>query len=255
MRVGFVLGAMVACSGGGGSGDPDAVTIDAAVIDGAVIDGAVIDGAVIDGAVIDGAVIDGAPIDGALIDGALIDGAMIDGAMIDGAPIDAALTDGTSIDGTPACAVDPPVAIAAPLTTRSLTVLAFGRSATFELATPVALESLAFKTTAEPQPLLLLRASCTGPVIATGVWHQIWLEGEIASVQWTDGVAPNLAAGSYVFEILFGLPFPQSATLEVHGVIVDGAACDDPLVAAGVLACSPGATCTAGVCVVAAPSP
>ena len=239
MRVGFVLGAMVACSGGGGSGDPDAVTIDAAVIDGAVIDGAAIDGAVIDGAAIDGAAIDGAAIDGAVIDGAPIDVAPIDGALIDGSPIDA----------TSPCAVAPPVAIATPRTTRpwALGEFGVGRLATFELATPVALESLVFETQ-EPPPLSL-RAGCTGPVIATGVGHQRWFD--VVSIAWTDGVATNLAAGSYVFELSTWFAITPGVTLEVHGVIADGEACTDPLVAAGVLACSPRANCT-GVCAVAA---
>lgn len=184
----------------------------------------------------------------AMTDGALVDtpapDALPDGPMID-APID-----GPPIDGTAACEVAPTAPITTPVTTRPWVYgeVDFGWIAIFELATPVPLASLTFETR-EPPPIEL-RAGCPGPVIATGVRHARWLD--VVSIEWTDGVAANLAAGSYLFELHTAVPFVPEASLQVHGEIVDGAACDDPLVAAGVLACSPRANCDGGLCVVAA---
>ena len=216
-----VLGLLAACTGGGGSSAPDAIDPDASEPDASELDAAMIDAI--------------AP-DATDPDARLLDARLVDGANSDAVPLP--------------CSMVTPQAITTPRTQRDWTPLPpiGGWAASFSLATPVPLESLWFE--ASYYVSLTVHASCGGPVVGTGTYHHE--QFDVAIAQWTDGTATNLAAGTYVFDQRLQFPDPPFAQLDVRGVIADGAACDDPLVAAGVLACSPRAHCTAGVCELAA---
>lgn len=213
---------LVACDGGGGSATDAAVALDASTPDASAIDATDPDAATIDAAV---------PIDAAVA----IDAALIDAVAIDAAP--------------PACSMVAPLVVTTPHSERAFTssMTSIGYYATFQLDTPVPLESLTFETNrAIPMHLY---ASCPGPHLAAGTPGG--RQFDIARLEWSDGVAQHLSAGSYVIELIDG-PVSPIGALDLHGVIADGAACTGPLVANGLLRCSPRATCTAGVCVVAA---
>ena len=212
---------LVACDGGGGSATDAAVALDASTPDASAIDATDPDAATIDAAV---------PIDAAVA----IDAALIDAVAIDAAP--------------PACSMVAPLVVTTPHSERAFTssMTSIGYYATFQLDTPVPLESLTFETNrAIPMHLY---ASCPGPHLAAGTPGG--RQFDIARLEWSDGVAQNLSAGSYVIELIDG-PVSPIGALDLHGVIADGAACTGPLVASGLLSCSPRANCTAGVCVVA----
>ena len=221
-----VLGVLAACTGGGGGGAPDASDPDASDPDASDSDAAMIDAIEPDAT----------EPDARLVDARLVDARRIDGANSDAAP--------------QPCSGVTPQAITTPRTQRDWAPVppGGGWAAPFSLATPVPLESLWFDV--PYYVMLTVHASCGGPVVATGTYHEE--QFDVAFARWTDGTATNLAAGTYVFEQRLPLPDPPFPRLDVRGVIADGAACDDPLVAAGVLACSPRANCTAGVCAVAA---
>jgi hypothetical protein len=57
----------------------------------------------------------------------------------------------------------------------------------------------------------------------------------------------NVAAGTYGIVVdTYGFGTAGAYNLNVRGTIASGGSCDDPLVAAGVLSCAAGTTCSAG---------
>ena len=222
----MVMAVVCSCSGDA------AVVLDAALLDGAAPDVPVLDAA-LDGAVLDAAAVD-APLDATAVD----------------APLDATIVDAVRIDApSPLC--EPslnPLVITAPMSQQSWTP--FGSLtgvALYALDTPVPLESIWVDV-----PTLVnlsVYATCAAP-LATGTQHSF--QFDIAFSQWTDAtVGGPLAAGRYVVDVRLFFPWGFSR-ITVRGTIADGGACTGPLVASGVLACSPRASCLAGVCAVAA---
>ena len=187
--------------------------------------------------------------DAAELDAAELDASLLDAPALDAPATDARPTDARDYDAFPIeCSTVTPHAITTPRSEAPWLPAPLSTwAAAFSLDTPVPLSSLWFDVASHVS--ITVFASCSEPAIATGTTHR--RQVDVAITDWTDGTATDLPAGRYLFDVR-AFPSPSTVILDVRGVIADGAACTDPLVTAGVLACSARANCDAGVCAIAA---
>ena len=116
-----------------------------------------------------------------------------------------------------------------------------GKDVTYDLNLPVAVSHLRIDTVGSPSDTVLSfwNALCT---------TQIACDDDSGGLLDSLIVRTNVPAGHYAIQVdMFdGASNPTGYTLNVSGTAAAGAACTDPLFAAGVLLCP--TACTSGVC-------
>jgi hypothetical protein len=159
-------------------------------------------------------------------------------------------------DESEGCETDPTLLVSMPITTGSTTTAApdftsacgfntvAGNDRSFFFQLPALATSLQIDTVGSTFDTVL---SLKTP--ACSLTDELFCDDDGGGVGNTSRLAlANVAAGNYVIVVDGYNGQSGGFALNIHGIVESGAACTSPLFAAGVLACTPGQSCTSGVC-------
>jgi hypothetical protein len=158
-------------------------------------------------------------------------------------------------DATESCESDPTPVITTPITTGSTT------TANSDMELSCGWNTNTTKDRTYMLPLPALATSLTIDTVGSNFNTVLGLKtpdcttADLFCDDWSGGVGDtsrlslaNVAAGNYIIVVDGYDGATGNYALNIHGIVTSGAACTSPLFAAGVLACTPGQSCSSGVC-------